>query len=249
MWVLTAFNTEVARTAEAVTDSLTGAIRLKWWLEVLEAIEKGEKPRKHPVVEALNTVITYYQLPIEPLKKVIEARERDISEGMLAIPDVASLDLYAEQTGSGVWLPLTGLIKNTDERKAVQYYLLHAGQLWALIGLLRSTGHHLASGRCYIPKTVLQEHGLNEESLLQHESYEIVCHIISAMAARLVPNMQMVEDAGGVLAKHYKRLAFISLVLGHQLKGLQKSPHHVLKRVNVSQHIDIQIKMLLAHFS
>ena len=47
---LYAFNHEVAKTREVVSEPTLGRIRLQWWRDNLEAIYAGQPPRRHGVV-------------------------------------------------------------------------------------------------------------------------------------------------------------------------------------------------------
>jgi phytoene synthase len=52
LFALYAFNYEVAKTAENVTQPIMGQMRLQWWCDALDDIE-AERVRRHDVVEAL----------------------------------------------------------------------------------------------------------------------------------------------------------------------------------------------------
>src|SRR5437660_12894095 len=51
---LYAFNYEIARVRETVSEPMLGQIRLQWWLGVLEAASTGIPPRQHPLVPPLS---------------------------------------------------------------------------------------------------------------------------------------------------------------------------------------------------
>ncbi|HUE65423.1 MAG TPA: squalene/phytoene synthase family protein, partial [Rhizomicrobium sp.] len=52
LFVLYAFNAEVARVAETVREPMLGAIRLEWWRESAEGASRGA-PRHHDVARGL----------------------------------------------------------------------------------------------------------------------------------------------------------------------------------------------------
>src|SRR5208282_2825234 len=62
LFALYAFNYEVARIREAVSEPLLGSIRLQWWREVIREINEGKPPRQHEVAEALAASFGRYQL-------------------------------------------------------------------------------------------------------------------------------------------------------------------------------------------
>ena len=71
LYALYAFNLEVAKTAEVVSEELLGQIRLEWWREAIEECYDGE-PRRHEVVEALAGAIREHGLTRGQFKRLIE---------------------------------------------------------------------------------------------------------------------------------------------------------------------------------
>src|SRR5229473_5395835 len=57
LFALYAFNYEIARVRETVTEPMLGQIRLQWWHENIAAAFEGGPVRHHPVVEALTIAI------------------------------------------------------------------------------------------------------------------------------------------------------------------------------------------------
>src|SRR5580693_257809 len=60
LFALYAFNYEIARVRESVTQPMLGQIRLQWWREVVDAAYAGLPPRSHVVAEPLATAIRRY---------------------------------------------------------------------------------------------------------------------------------------------------------------------------------------------
>ena len=176
LWVLGAFNIEVSRAAE-MSEPATRAIRLKWWMEALE----GEQPRKHPVVEAVHALSCDRAI----LLQAIEAREVELEGGYL-FDDMKALDAYATATGR-FWLPLAESEEQRD-------YLTALGQVWALQGLLWSTGYWLSQGSSTLPKEVAAAHGVN---LLEPEGdiTSELHHIIQTLARRVEETLKRLPDS------------------------------------------------------
>src|ERR1043166_4968177 len=59
---LYAFNNEMARVRETVSEPMLGQIRLQWWREVVSAAFSGEAPRHHLVAEPLTAAIREFGL-------------------------------------------------------------------------------------------------------------------------------------------------------------------------------------------
>src|SRR3954465_2814920 len=91
---LYAFNYEIARVRETVTQPMLGQIRLQWWREVLDAAYGGAPPRNHPVAVALTAAIREFGLTRELFDRLVDTRERDLVDE--PPPSLAVLEDYAE---------------------------------------------------------------------------------------------------------------------------------------------------------
>src|SRR3981189_3867719 len=69
---LYAFNYEIARVRETVTQPMLGQIRLQWWRENIAAAFEGGPFRHHPVVEPLAAVIRDLRLTRDHFDRLID---------------------------------------------------------------------------------------------------------------------------------------------------------------------------------
>lgn len=159
LFALCAFNTEIARARESVSQPMIGQIRLQWWREAWEGIVAG-KPRQHPVVLALHAHCR--ALDQAQVQRLIEARERDMEEQPL--PDMAALLDYAEGTS----VPLMRLAaQHLGATTLDETQVKAAGTAYALTGILRATPHLAAQGRVLLPAALLGAHGLTPDAVVQ----------------------------------------------------------------------------------
>src|SRR3546814_5074662 len=79
LFALYAFNYEVAKTAEVVSEPMIGQIRLQWWRESLAGIYEG-RARQHEVVQPLARAVAARALPRALLETIIDAREFDLDQ-------------------------------------------------------------------------------------------------------------------------------------------------------------------------
>jgi NADH dehydrogenase [ubiquinone] 1 alpha subcomplex assembly factor 6 len=93
---LVLFNDELARIPGAVTQPMTGMIRLQWWRDALDELLTGQPPRRHPTVEALAPLLAAGRAAPNTLHALIDAREPALEP---PIPDVRWLEGYAMATG------------------------------------------------------------------------------------------------------------------------------------------------------
>lgn len=150
LFALYAFNYEVARVRESVTQPMLGQIRLQWWREVVEAIYTGAPVRRHEVVQPLAAAIEAFGLSRAHFDRIIDTRERDLAEEPPA--DLAALIDYAEGTSSVLLhLALEALAAAEPATVAAARAI---GIAYALAGLLRAMPFHAAAGRSYIPRDI-----------------------------------------------------------------------------------------------
>src|SRR5215207_6502960 len=79
LFALYAFNYEVARVRESVTQPMLGQIRLQWWREVVAASYAGAPARQHVVAGPLAALIAEIAPAREHFERIIDTRERDLA--------------------------------------------------------------------------------------------------------------------------------------------------------------------------
>ncbi len=162
LFALYAFNLELARIREQVSEPMMGHIRLQWWRDKLASIAAGMPVDGHPVAEPLSAAVRERGLDLARLERLIDARERDLDDAPPA--DLAALEAYAADTG-GVLTQLALDVLGVDA-PAAQDAALAVGSAWALVGLLRAAPFHAAAGRVYLPQDLLDAHGIGRDALL-----------------------------------------------------------------------------------
>ena len=92
---LWAFNAEIGRIRDIVSEPVPGEIRLQWWREVL-AGDRTSEGASHPIAGALVELIKKYDLQVEALDNLLEARIFDLYNDPM--PDRTTLEGYL-----GLW--------------------------------------------------------------------------------------------------------------------------------------------------
>jgi NADH dehydrogenase [ubiquinone] 1 alpha subcomplex assembly factor 6 len=159
LFALYAFNYEIARVRETVTQPLLGQIRLQWWRENIAAAFDGGIVRRHFVAEPLSAAIRELALSRAHFDQLIDARETDLEDDPPAT--LAALEDYAEATSARlVYLALEVLgMRNPAAGKAGH----HVGIAYALAGLLRAMPFQARAGRSFIPADIAARSGMTEE--------------------------------------------------------------------------------------
>src|SRR5215470_17865719 len=131
LWALYAFNHEVAKTAESVSQPIAGQIRLQWWRDrIADIYHRAESD--HPLTRALGVIVATHQLPREFFDGLVGARESDLEEAPFG--DLAELEAYADATSGNV-MRLAARILGAKEQ--LDAHARELGIAYALAGLLR----------------------------------------------------------------------------------------------------------------
>lgn len=174
---LYAFNAEIARAREAVSQPMIGQIRLQWWREAWEGIT-ADKPRQHPIVQALHRHCR--QADAADIAALIDARERDMEPAPMA--DMAELLTYAENTSTPL-MRLAARHLGAALTGGLEATIRAAGTAYALGGLLRATPFLAAQERVLLPADRLVAAGAQPEDLYQKTDTAAAVRTVTAEVA------------------------------------------------------------------
>lgn len=95
LWGIFAFNSELSRIKNTVTEPMIGRIRLQWWREALEKFEEN-RGRGHYVLQALQTLLAQNAIQLSDLMSLVDAREIEFED--TASCDMEKILKYTEST-------------------------------------------------------------------------------------------------------------------------------------------------------
>ncbi len=182
LFALYAFNHEVAKTAEVVSEPMLGHIRLQWWREALDGIYQG-RPRQHEVVLPLARAVAAKGLPRDLLEAVIDARAADLEAEPPA--DLEALQAYAEGTSTVLLRAALHILGAADA--ASDEAARHLGPAWAYLGLLRALPLHARQKRSYLPADLCADAGVDLQEVFELRSSPAlrrVCGVLLDAAAQ-----------------------------------------------------------------
>lgn len=179
LFALYAFNLEVAKIREVVSEPMLGEIRLQWWREAIGEIFEGA-PRRHAVVEALAGAVRSADLTRDPFDRLIDARAMDLAEDPPETLD--RLEQYAADTSSILQhLALRVLDVDDDASRDAAGKI---GVAWALIGLIRAMGFHLRKKRVYLPAELIERHRVVRRDLMELRRSDALCGAVRELSDR-----------------------------------------------------------------
>jgi phytoene synthase len=160
---LYAFNHEIAKTREVVTEPLLGRVRLQWWREAIDEAYRGGAIREHEVMTPLAAAIREHALDREHFEAMIDARELDLADEP---PEtLAALEHYCAST-SGRLQRLVLEALGVREGEAAEA-ACDIGIAYALVGLIRAISFHARARRHYIPAQVAADAKLDVGTVLE----------------------------------------------------------------------------------
>ncbi len=161
LFALSAFNFEIARIRDHVSEPMMGEVRLQWWRDAIDSKAAGDASRS-PIASAIADTIRNFDLPPASLHELIDARTFDLYDDPMET--LEQLEIYLDST-SGSLMRLAARILTGSESTAVSETTTHAGRAYALAGLLRSFAHHASRGQVYMPVDVLARHGATRDDI------------------------------------------------------------------------------------
>ncbi|MEX1108750.1 MAG: phytoene/squalene synthase family protein [Dongiaceae bacterium] len=222
LFALYAFNLEIARARESVSEPMLGLIRLQWWRESLDQIFAGEPVRQHPVAAALARAIARHRLPREPFERLLLARERDMEPAPPS--DRSALIAYAEAT-AGPLLELAARILDRDaaEEATTRTAIREIAIGYELTGLLRAIPFHAGTGRVYLPEDAMQRAGLAVQDLIASASVEKRRALVAEIAAIAEAHLDEGRRVGRSLPRRLRSILLSGAIARAHLRRLERA--------------------------
>jgi len=230
LFALYAFNAELARVAELVSEPGLGAIRLQWWREAIERAANGETSG-HPVADVLGDLLGRGKVSRERIIGLIDARGFDVETRIM--PDGAALSAYLHDTAAALFALAaeTMGVKNASVEQAATA----GGTAYGLTGLARALPVHAARGLVFLPADQLRRHGITPEQLLSGRTSDGLGQLLAELRAAA---REALREAEVLIAELdiSARTAFVPLSLvDPYLAAMEKSgrdPLHEIADIN-----------------
>lgn len=206
LWALFAFNAEIAKTREVVTETSLGLMRLLWWREGVQEIYQGAC-RDHPVLLGLKEAIERYDLPLKLFEDMTYGREFDLED---VVPgNIDGLFNYCDFTHTPL-LKLCDQIVGMEEELSLKKLAIR----YSIAGILRSFVAHAHQHRCYLPQDLMEEANLAEAQMYELKNLEG----LEKIAQKLLETLPDAPEFDAKFFKAYNGLA--SIYLKH-IKGVK----------------------------
>jgi len=220
---LYAFNLEVARIREVVSEPLLGDIRLRWWRDAIDEIYAGSVGQ-HEVVAALALAIHSADLPKKLFGQLLEARGLDLTEMPFETwPDLVA---YMTATSSGLMALAAMILTPGANSGEIHAACQPAGQAWALTGLLRALPYHARRNQIYLPLDLLDKYRVRQADLLAGRMTPELGRLIRYLAQLARAELALARPLIRQLGAHTTTLpAFLPLALCESYLRRLERPH------------------------
>ena len=157
---LYAFNVEISRVREQVSQPLPGEIRLQWWTDMLAGAGHGGV-EGNPVAAELLRAIGSFRLPVERLSRLIDEHQFDLYNDPM--PTMAALEGYINDTSCALFSLGAAIAgRQSDE---IEHLARHAGLAQGIVQVIAALPLDASRRQLFVPLQFLQQHGSSMEEV------------------------------------------------------------------------------------
>jgi phytoene synthase len=205
---LYAFNVEISRVREQVSQPLPGEIRLQWWTDMLAGAGHGGV-EGNPVAAELLRAIRTHSLPVEPLSRLIDEHQFDLYNDPM--PSMAALEAYIHATSSALFALGADIMGRQSE--AIDHLARHAGLAQGLARVIAALPVDAARRQLLVPLQLLESHGSGiEEAFAGTETPQLraaLDQLIGEARAHLETAMALLASAPSEVRPLFLSLALV----------------------------------------
>jgi len=155
-----AFNVEISRVREQVSQPLPGEVRLQWWTDMLAGAGHGGV-EGNPVAAELLQAIRAFRLPVERLSRLIDEHQFDLYNDPM--PTKAALEGYIDDTSSALF----SLAAATAGQQSpeIEHLARHAGLAQGIAQVMAALPLDASRRQLFVPLQLLEQHGSSMEEV------------------------------------------------------------------------------------
>lgn len=174
---LYAFNCEIARVREQISQALAGEIRLQWWDDLLNGTAHGDAAGNPVAAELLHTA-DRFRLPRERLRGMVDAHRFDLYDEPM--PTMTELQAYLGDTASALLaLGAQALNQGLPVDDAAPY---HAGLAIGMVRIIEALPRHASRGQVYLPVDRLLESQVDPHDIVAGTATDALRALLRQMA-------------------------------------------------------------------
>ncbi|MEX0298920.1 MAG: phytoene/squalene synthase family protein [Kordiimonas sp.] len=222
LWALYAFNQEVAKIRETVSEPMLGEIRIQWWQDVLREITEGNV-REQPIIIELAKLLQEHTSIEGDLHELLTARKNELAgEGSA---NFNSLKSYAFQVGGTLYCAASKIIHSNLTLEA-QDTAKKLGAAWAMLGLVRALPHSWQTNAA--PRTDEMRPGLQSQDAV--DANALLQPIVSKMLEFTEEQAELAKQ--NKIVKSERSILLLATQLNLYQKNLQAVGNNPFELVN-----------------
>ncbi len=179
---LYAFNAEVARVREQVTQALAGEIRLQWWIDVLSG-KSADDAQGNPVAAQLLQTVVACGLSRASLSELVEAHRFDLYDEPMQT--TAEVEGFLDHTAGKLFLLGSRILvggARFDRAPLLEALAHHASLAHGLMSLIEAMPRHAARRQLYVPLERLAEFGVSSEPIFAGQTSRDLTRFVRSLA-------------------------------------------------------------------
>lgn len=157
---LYAFNVEIVRVRDQVSQPLPGEIRFQWWTDLLSGLVHGSA-EGNPVTAELLRAIRDFDLPVEPLSLLVDEHQFDLYNDPM--PTMTALEGYLAATSSALFALAARIMGEASD--ASDHLARHAGLAQGIAQVIANLPRDSAHRQLFLPQQLLTSHGCGIEDV------------------------------------------------------------------------------------
>lgn len=202
---LYAFNVEIVRVRDQVSQPLPGEIRFQWWTDLFSGLVHGSA-EGNPVAAELLHAIRDFDLPVEPLSLLVDEHQFDLYNDPM--PTMTALEGYLAATCSALFALAARIMGEASD--ASEHLARHAGLAQGIAQVIANLPRDSAHRQLFLPQQFLTSHGCGIEDVFAGKQ---TLHLNAVLDQLIGEARQHLATASSLLAQvpPSARAAFLPL--------------------------------------
>lgn len=202
---LYAFNVEIVRVRDQVSQPLPGEIRFQWWTDLFSGLVHGSA-EGNPVAAELLRAIRDFDLPVEPLSLLVDEHQFDLYNDPM--PTMTALEGYLAATCSALFALAARIMGDASD--AAEHLARHAGLAQGIAQVIANLPRDSAHRQLFLPQQFLTSHGCGIEDVFAGKDTP---HLRAVLDQLIGEARQHLATASSLLAQFppSARIAFLPL--------------------------------------
>jgi phytoene synthase len=155
-----AFNVEISRVRDHISQPLPGEMRLQWWTDMLAGAGHGGI-EGNPVAAELLLVIRDCRLPVDLMTRLVDEHQFDLYNDPM--PSMAALESYVHDTSSALFSLGARIVARPTEE--IDHLARHAGLAQGMLQVIATLPWDTARRQLFVPLQLLEQHGSGMEEV------------------------------------------------------------------------------------